>query len=90
MCVCVCVCVCVLPSIYLHKMSGRDRENLTINFDCIYFQNFSMKTKLILGLFIYLFIFITLVSLHNTHVLNYTRNIIIKNCIPNTKNHSQT
>ena len=33
-----------------------------------------MKTKLILGLFIYLFIFITLVSLHNTHVLNYTRN----------------
>ena len=32
-----------------------------------------MKTKFILGF--YLFILITLVGLHNTHVLNYTRNI---------------
>ena len=39
----------------------------------IYCQNFSMKTKFILGF--YLFILITLVGLHNTHVLNYTRNI---------------
>ena len=45
-----------------------------------------MKTKFILSF--YLFIMITLVSLHNIHVLNYTRNIL-KNCIPNTKKHSQ-
>ena len=38
-------------------MSGKDHENLTTNFDCIYCQNFSMKTKLILG---FLFILITL------------------------------
>ena len=34
-----------------------------------------MKTKFILG---FLFIMITLVSLHNIHVLNYTRNIFLK------------
>lgn len=34
-----------------------------------------MKTKFILG---FLFIMITLVGLHNTHVLNYTRNIFLK------------
>ena len=45
-----------------------------------------MKTKFIIG---FLFIMITLVSLHNTHVLNYTINILKKNCIPNTKKHSQ-
>ena len=50
----VCMYVWTLLSIYISKMSGRDHENLTINFDCIYFQNFSMKTKLILGLFIYI------------------------------------
>ena len=33
------------------------------------------KTKLILD---FLFILITLVSLHNTHVLNYTRNFFKK------------
>ena len=56
-CVCVCVCVCVhvcvyvrtLLSIYMSKMSSIDHENLTTNFDCIYYQNFSMKTKFILG-----------------------------------------
>ena len=37
--ICVCVCVC---------------ENYTTNFDCIYCQNFSMKTKFILGFFIYI------------------------------------
>ena len=51
-------------------MSGRDHENLTTNFDCFYCQNFSMKTKLILG---FLFILMILYGLHNTHVLNYTR-----------------
>ena len=39
MCVCVCVCVC---------------ENYTTNFECIYCQNFSMKTKFILGFSIYI------------------------------------
>lgn len=34
-----------------------------------------MKTKFILG---FLFIMITLVSLHNIHVLNYTRDIFKK------------
>ena len=52
-------------------MSGRDHENLTTNFDYIYCQNFSMKTKFILFFF---FLLITLVGLYNTHVLNYTRN----------------
>ena len=41
----------------MSKMSGKDHENLTTNFDCIYFQSFSMKTKFILG---FLFILITL------------------------------
>ena len=64
--------------IYMSKMSGRDHENLTTNFDCIYCQNFSMKTKFIL-FFFFIYILITLVGLHNTHVLNYTRNIKNKN-----------
>ena len=82
------------------RMSGKDHENLTINFDCIYFQNFSMKTKFIL---VFLFILITLgffffflrrklitlVGLHNTHVLNYKRKFKKKkNCIPNTRKNS--
>ena len=60
-CVCVCVCVCIsmyvrtLLSIYMSKMSGRDHENLTNNFDCIYCQNFSIKTKFILGFFFFFF-----------------------------------
>ena len=32
---------------------------------------------------------ITLVGLYNTHVLNYTRNIFKRNCIQNTRKHSQ-
>ena len=44
----------------MSKMGGKDHENLTTNFDCIYCQNFSMKTKFILG-FLLLFILITLV-----------------------------
>ena len=82
---CVCVCVRMLLSIYMSKISGRDHENLKTNFDCIYCQNFSMKTKFILG---FLFIMIILISLHNIHVLNYTRNIFKKNCILNTRKHS--
>ena len=61
----------------MSKMGGKDHENLTTNFDCIYCQNFSMKTKFILG-FLILFILITLVGLHNTHVLNYKRNFLKK------------
>ena len=72
----------VTVSIYMSKMSGKDHENLTTNFDCIYFQNFSMKTKFIL---FYFFILITLVGLYNTHVFNYTRNIIKKKL--HTKHH---
>ena len=45
-----------------------------------------MKTKFILG---FLFILITLVGLNNTHVLNYTRNVIKILCIPNTRKRSQ-
>ena len=82
----VCMYVRMLLSIYLSKISGRDHENLTTNFDYIYFQNFSVKTKFILGLFI----LITFVGLYNTHILNYTRNTSKKNCIPNTKKHSRT
>ena len=44
----VCMYVCImyvwtLLSIYMSKMSGRDHENLTTNFNCIYCQNFSTK-----------------------------------------------
>ena len=45
-----------------------------------------MKTKFILG---FSFILITLVGLNNTHVLNYTRNVIKILCIPNTRKRSQ-
>ena len=49
----VCTYVRMLLSIYMSKMNGKDHENLTTNFDCIYCQNFSMKTKFILCFFIY-------------------------------------
>ena len=45
-----------------------------------------MKTKFILG---FLFILVTLVGLNNTHVLNYTRNVIKILCISNTRKCSQ-
>ena len=62
-------------------MSISDHENWIANFDCIRYQNFSLKTKFILGFFfiiIYLYL-LHYVGLHNTHIihiLNYTRNII--------------
>ena len=60
----------------MSKISGKDHENLTTNFDCIYCQNFSMKTKFILVFFFFLLLLLfTLVGLHDTHVLNYTINI---------------
>ena len=42
-----------------------------------------MKTKFILG---FLFIMIILVSLHNKHVLNYTKNILKKIAYQTPKN----
>ena len=65
----------------MSKISGRDHENWTTNFDCIHCQIFSLKTKFI-HCFIYLFILTTLVDLQNTHVihvLNYKRNFIKNN-----------
>ena len=38
----------------MSKMSGKNDENLITNFDGICCQNFSIKTKLILGFFIYI------------------------------------
>ena len=73
MCVCVCVCVyvhtCVRYCLYIWARWEVEIMKIwqLINFACFYCQNFSMKTKFIL-------IMITLVSLHNIHVLNYTRN----------------
>ena len=52
----------------MSKMSGKDYENLTTNFDCIYCQNFSVKTKLILG---FLFILITLVFFFFKEEIDY-------------------
>ena len=76
-CVCVCVCVCgrYHPYIWARWVVEIMKIWQLINFDCIYCQNFSMKTKFFLG---FLFIMITLVSLHNIYVLNYTRNIYKK------------
>ena len=73
MCVCVYICYCLF--IQAKWVVEIMKIWQLINFDCIYCQNFSMKTKFILDL---LFIMITLVSLHNIHVLNYTRNIFLK------------
>ena len=74
---CVCVCVYVRYCLYIWARWVVEIMKIwqLINFDCIYCQNFSMKTKFFLG---FLFIMITLVSLHNIYVLNYTRNIYKK------------
>ena len=73
----VCVCVYVHYCLYIWARWVVEIMKIwqLINFDCIYYQNFSMKTKFILG---FLFIMIISVSLHNIHVLNYTRNIFKK------------
>ena len=77
--VCVCVYICAYirycPYIWAKWVVEIMKIWQLINFDCIYCRNFSMKTKFILG---FLFIIITLVGLHNIHVLNYTRNIFKK------------
>ena len=73
----ICVCVYVRYCLYIWARWVVEIMKIwqLINFDCIYCQNFSMKTKFILS---FLFIMITLVSVHNIHVLNYTRNILKK------------
>ena len=74
----------------MSNMSGKDHEDLTTNFDCIYCQFFFFFCEnQIHSWFFYLFILTILVGLHNTHVLNYTRNIFKRNCIPNTRKHFQ-
>ena len=80
--ICECVCMYVYVCYYLYIWARWVVEIMKIwqliNFNYIYCQNFrliSMKTKFILC---FLFIMITLVSLHNIHVLNYTRNIFLK------------
>ena len=72
-----CVCVYIRYCLYIWARWVVEIMKIwqLINFDCIYCQNFSMKTKFIIG---FLFIMITLVGLHNIHVLNYTRNIFKK------------
>ena len=45
------------------------------------------KPKSFLVFYLY---WLYLVGLHNTHVLNYTWNVIKILCIPNTRKHSQT
>ena len=49
-----------IVSIYMSKMSSRNHENWITNFDGICYQNFSLKTKFILGFFF--FILTTLVG----------------------------
>ena len=73
----ICVCVYVRYCLYIWAKWVVEIMKIwqLINFDCIYCQNFSMKTKVILG---FLFIMIKLVGLHNIHVLNYIRNIFKK------------
>ena len=53
------MCVCARVHININKMSGRDHENWTTKFDCICYQNFSLKTKFFLD---FLFILTTLVG----------------------------
>ena len=52
-------------SIYMNKMSGRNHENWTTNFDCICCQNFSLKTKFIpVFLFIYIYYISWVYTIH--------------------------
>ena len=85
--VCVCVYVhayvCYCPYIWARWVVKIMKIWQLIYFDCIYCQNFSMKTKFILC---FLFILIILVGLHNIHILNYTRNILKKIAYQTPKN----
>ena len=74
--------MCARVYININKMSGRDHENWTTKFDCICYQNFSLKTKFFLD-----FLFIDYISwiytIDNTHVI-HVLNFIQILCIPNT------
>ena len=50
--------LCTLLFIYMSKMSIWDHEDWIANFDCIGCQNFSLKTKFILGFYYYYYLFI--------------------------------
>ena len=51
-------------------MSISDHENLIANFDCIRYQNFSLKTKFILVFFLLLFIYTNYIRwVYTIHVL---------------------
>ena len=68
--------------IYTSKMSIWDHENWIANFDCIRCQNFSLKTKFILGFYYYyLFILITLGGF--TQYTYYTYFKLYKKCYKN-------
>ena len=58
-------------------MKIRQLSLIVFNFDCIYCQNFSLKTKFILGFF-FLFILITLVGF--TQIICYTCFKLCKKC----------
>ena len=63
-------------------MSISDHENWIANFDCIRYQNFSLKTKFILGFYYYyLFILITLGGF--TQYIYYTCFKLYKKCYKN-------
>ena len=67
-------------------MISRDHENWTTIFYVFIVKILVWKPNSFL---VFLFILITLVGLNNTHVLNYTRNVIKILCIPNTRKRSQ-
>ena len=73
--------LCTLLFVYKSKMSIWDYENWIANFDCIRCQNFSLKTKFILGFFYYLFILITLGGF--TQYTYYIRFKLYKKCYKN-------
>ena len=62
-------------------MSISDHENWIANFDCIRYQNFSLKTKFTLGYYYYLFILITLGGF--TQYTYYTYFKLYKKCYKN-------
>ena len=75
--------LCMLLFIYMSKMSIWDYENWIANFDCIRCQNFSMKTKFILSLFIYYYLFILITLGGFTQYTYYTCFKLYKKCYKN-------